>query len=117
MLKMDPKPFFEHIIRVKMFHFQTMSGFRHLKIDEYLTAFLELFDKLGEQCQGIRGRCKVKQIAIDMDTSDDDSMPEDMKLWIQELEDMKEKDSELAGIFDSMIELATKQIYLLSFNN
>ena len=114
---MNPKPFFEHIIRVKMFHFQTMSGFRHLKIDDYLTAFLELFDKLGEQCQGLRGRCKVKEMNIEMKMSNDESMPEDMKLWIQELEDMKEEDPDLAGVIDSMIELATKQIYLLSFNN
>jgi hypothetical protein len=37
-----------HLVIIKMFHFQTASGFKHLKADEYMTDFLAKFDLFFE---------------------------------------------------------------------
>jgi hypothetical protein len=65
--------FFEHLLNIKMFHFQTKSGFRHLKCDEYLTQFLSKLDRFFEVWQGEYHKIRTKEINIQFTTKNDEN--------------------------------------------
>lgn len=83
---------FKHMMTVKMFHFQTASGFRHLKADEYLTQFLEQFDLFFELWQGETTKLNTKGFKIEVKTYTDEQFPaylDEFVEWFTSLDDSK----------------------------
>lgn len=105
---------FKHLMTIKMFHFQTDSGFRHLKMDEYLSEYLIQFDLFFELWQAGSAKLDTKGFKIDVKTYTDEQFPtylENFCTWLKALDDTKWPDG-TAGVRDDIIKSATKMIYV-----
>ena len=78
----DVSGFFEHHIICKLFHFQTVSGFRHTKMDGYITKFLLNFDSFMEVLQGQFGTINTTSVKINITAKTDDHIYQlDGSVW------------------------------------
>ena len=112
--------FFNHQIVCKLFHFQTLNGFRHSKIDAYSAKFNLNFDQFMEVLQGEFGTIDTTEIKINVQALDDQSILMHFDAMIRFLRDLRingEKlSAELATIRDQMIIDLQQLKYLFTFN-
>lgn len=111
--------FFKHYIVIKLFHFQTASGFKHSKIDKYTGTFLANFDTFMEIFQGLFGTIDTKQIKIDVKARTEDNIVKHFDEMIDFLRDLRadgqKLPTELATIRDQMIGDLQQLKYLFTF--
>jgi len=119
--------FFQHQIRIKMFHFQTTSYAAHKATDAYLTTFALTFDKFMEVAQGIptiggEGRKVVgdKMLIGEVDTvADATELVKYLDEFVDKINDAMGEDKPeyrgLANIRDEIIGDAQQLAYLLKF--
>jgi hypothetical protein len=112
--------FFAHQVIVKLYHFQTSSGFKHAKVDMYAMKFATSFDQFMEVWQGIYGQIQTKQVKIDARARDDAGFVEHLEDTIIFLRDLnvdgEDLPSELVTIRDQMIVDAQQLKYLMTFD-
>lgn len=117
---------FEHLILIKVAHFQVKSGFVHTKLDTYMTAFLASFDRFFEVWQGTTGaRLGVRKVKVDLNFTSPDDRSYNRRLndsigefvnFIETNEPLEGGLSQpLAAIRDDMVAEAVKLRYLLTF--
>jgi len=111
--------FFQHYITIKLFHFQTNQGFRHVKIDKYTGKFLENFDQFMEVFQGEFGTIDTKVVKIEVKAKDDVTILKHFDEMIDFLRDLRADNqklsTELQTIRDQML-IDLQQIkYLFTF--
>lgn len=107
--------FFRHLLTIKMFHFQTKSGFRHLKVDDHMTAFLEKLDRFFEVWQGEFAKLSVKELKVEIKTKTDvdfHSYLDSFADWL--LSPMSEEwPATVSGIRDDIVADVRKLQYLI----
>lgn len=112
--------FFEHYIICKMYHFQTVSGFRHTKIDEYISKFLLNFDRFMEVMQGQSGTIDNTKVIANATMRNDQTITTHLNDMIRYLNGLqvnaKALSPELANIRDEMIADIQQLKYLFTFN-
>lgn len=111
--------FFQHQIKLKMYHFQTKKYGAHKASDSYLDKLASNFDKFMEVAQGAFGKVETNKININVITIDDNNIYEELDNYINILRklDGSLKDySELLNIRDELVADAIQLKYLLSFN-
>jgi len=105
---------FGHLITIKMFHFQTHIGFRHLKMDDYLTTFLEKLDRFCELWQGEFGKLPVRKMSVDVTTRTDENFIYylvNFEHWLRNLDD--QGSDAVRGAKDDMATEVVKLQYLM----
>lgn len=109
--------FLSHFVRLKMYHFQTKSGFAHTKVDLYTTKFLANLDLFFEIYQGEAGRLKEKMLHIRVETSTDKNFADHLQEFVDFLLNLDDEGLPitLAPIRDQMAADAKQLIYLLTF--
>ena len=110
-----PAKFFDHMITMKMFHFQTKSYGRHKAVDGYFSKFMDNFDKFMEVYQGINGKIKDTHIYSNVTMTNDEHYIDELNEFIQWLKrpDIACGEPGLTNIRDEMIADAQQLIYLL----
>jgi len=106
--------FFEHYVVIKMMHFQTRSGFIHLKVDGYTSTFLEKLDKFFEVAQGEFGRLKSREIKLDVKLATDETFAAHLDSFVSVLKDYELPDT-VASTRDELVAEIMKLQYLLTF--
>lgn len=110
--------FFEHQIKIKMFHFQTKTYGGHLASDKYLEKYIENFDKLFEVIQGVMGKFNFKKIVIDCEIPNDDYIINELEKFskiFREFDKYFIKYTEIQNIRDEMLGDIDQFKYLLTF--
>lgn len=108
---------FEHLIMIKMFHFQTSSGFRHLKVDDHMTVFLEKLDRFFEVWQGEFGKLKETEIPLGtIKMAKDETFHahlDNFATFLMEIKDSKLGDATCGGVLDDIVGDVRKLQYLV----
>jgi hypothetical protein len=110
--------FFQHQMKLKMYHFQTKSYGGHKASDAYLEKFANTFDKFLEVAQGIFGKVQTTQFKFSFMTVDDQSINNELDTYIKILKSLDNdlaSYSELLNIRDELIGDAAQLKYLLTF--
>lgn len=109
--------FLQHIIQIKMYHFQTKSFSAHKASDSYFEKLNENFDKFMEVAQGIYGKLTTPHINIDFDVWTDDTITFNIQLFVKTLMALNGgiSNSDLLNIRDEMVSDANQLLYLLTF--
>ena len=104
-----------HLVIIKMFHFQTASGFKHLKADEYMTEFLGKFDLFFELWQGESRKLDVKTLKIEVTTRSDENFPAYLDKFVGWLESRDTDDWPkcVVSVRDDIVAGARKLHYLV----
>jgi hypothetical protein len=110
--------FIEHILLIKMRHFQTKSFAEHKVLDKYLTKFLENYDLFMEVAQGKYGRLRTKEIHVNASTLEKESIVPYLRFFLQALGEVGrilKKDADLLTIRDQIAADTDQLLYLLTF--
>lgn len=104
--------FFKHLLIIKMFHFQTKSGFRHLKVDAHMDDFLEKLDRFFEVWQGEFDKLKTSRIKLDFSLKNDENFFQYLDEFADYLISL-ELPSTVGGIRDDIVSDVRKLQYLV----
>jgi len=91
-----------HYLVMKTFHFQTASGFRHTKVDEYIVKYLANLDRLMEVIQGIDSVVTIKDIHVRVTAHNDENIMEEVGRMIKHLETQRDEEPSVNAILDQM---------------
>ncbi len=111
--------FFQHQLKLKMFHFQTKKYGAHKTSDAYLEKFEKTFDKFMEVAQGVFGRVELSKFDMSIVTANDTTINQEIDDFVavlRNLDDKFGKQSELLNIRDELVGDAEQLKYLLTFN-
>lgn len=110
--------FFNHQLKLKMFHFQTTKYSCHKSIDKYLKEYRKKIDKFMESYQGIYGKLETAQIDIKFDTLNDSNIFEELDAFSSILEtfDKHFSNTGLLSIRDELLTNVNQLKYLFTFN-
>lgn len=114
--------FFRYKLLLKLYHYSTIYGFHHLKVDELLENIENHFDLLIETYQGIcNKRINITNSNIELYSPNLQMIISETKQFKKNLNIFKNlcsevKYSELINIIDNILNLLSKFLYLLSFN-
>lgn len=113
------KVFFTHIIKLKMYHFQTQKYGAHKASDKYLEKFLGNFDRFMEVAQGIHGKVDDQKIELNIDVINDSSINGELdkfaEILNQDSESFYKSNKDLLAIRDEMLAEVNQLKYLLTF--
>lgn len=109
---------FCHIIKIKMFHFQTKSYAKHKSSDEYFGKFLDNFDKFFEVYQGINGKFNINKININISIPTDETIGKEIDNTVNCFNEISSfvQNTDLLNIRDEIIADLNQLKYLLTFN-
>ena len=108
--------FFEHLIIVKMYHFQTKRWGAHKASDAYLSKFLTNMDQFMEVAQGITGNVNQSKIEVSAKMVDDSTVTKNLYTFIKLVNSARfNGHPELHAIIDIMVADACQLKYLLTF--
>jgi len=112
--------FFEHQVKIKMFHFETTLYSGHKASDKYLKKFEKNFDKFMECLQGKTNKLNTNNININanMVKSIDDLvnyLKETVQYFTNDKFNVEIRDSALFNIRDEIVDDIYQFIYLLTF--
>ena len=107
--------FFTHQLTMKMFHFQTPSGFKHAAADNYMLKYTANFDRFMEAWQGANGRLRTKRLNFAVVTKTDESITDHLDSVVGYLSGMNELPVDLSAIRDEMVADIHQLKYLLTF--
>lgn len=106
---------YSHFLVMKTFHFQTKLGFRHTKVDEYLSKYLSNMDKLMEVLQGSNSTVTLDEIHIRAPTRDDGNIHREIETMLEELNSQRGITSSIDAILDEMQGDLQQLAYLFRF--
>ena len=112
--------FYEHLLKIKTFHFQTTNYGAHKASDEYIVKFLANMDRFMEVSQGIGNRGKItnSEISINFTILNDQSITGEIDKFVELMNTDSSfftADKDLAAIRDEMVADANQFKYLLTF--
>lgn len=108
--------FYTHFIVMKTFHFQTKSGFRHTKVDEYISAYLDNFDRFMEVYQGAnKETVKDTRIKIETVFANDKTIAMEIENMLTVIVDYRNVSPSLDSVLDLMQADLQKLMYLITF--
>lgn len=109
--------FFDHMIMMKMFHFQTEKYASHKESDLYLAKFLLNLDQFMEVAQGITGTVETPRITMDIDMTSDATITKELSSFVRMVNEARfKRHPELWAIIDAMVADANQLKYLLTFD-
>jgi hypothetical protein len=110
--------FFSHLIKLKMFHFQTTQYGAHKAADAYFGTFLAKLDQFMEVAQGIYGRVTLTEINLNIKAVDDTTILTELSNFIKVLDNdsaFYKVNKDLLALRDDLITEANQLKYLLTF--
>ena len=111
--------FFEHQIKLKMFHFQTSNYGAHKASDKYLEKFAENFDRFMEVAQGIYNKLQTQEISLKFQLNNDENIKDELKKFAEILnndsDSFYQNNKDLLAIRDEMLADVNQLLYLLTF--
>lgn len=109
----------EHLILIKMLHFQTSRYGAHKALDKYLEKFLKNYDVLMEVAQGQYGRLSQKKMTLNATFLTDGNVFKYLNIFDQFLSSLStpfRNDPDLLTIRDQMIVDLHQLMYLMTFS-
>lgn len=110
--------FFNHHLKIKMFHFQTHYYGRHKSSDVYLEQFQLNYDKFMEVYQGIYDKVSTNHINIKFNIVDDNTIFDELDTFadiLKGFDKLLSNNNDLLNIRDEMLAEANQFKYLLKF--
>ena len=108
---------FEHQLTLKMYHFQTTNYGAHKASDTYLITYTANLDRFMEVWQGQYGRVDDKQVRVNFNTVNDNTIIQHLDSMVTFLGSLNngQMSIDLAAIRDEMVANIQQLKYLLTF--